>query len=328
MIALKNRKAPPATGAGAGERSRPGLPPFLLEFKKYWTYKYLTLLLLPGILWYIVFKYVPIYGLTLAFKDFTFRKGILGSAWVGLEHFRYLFSLPGFWTVFRNSVVINVYQLLVGFPAPILFALLLNEITSLRIKKTVQTISYLPHFLSWVILASMFTQLLSPSTGPINLLLSSLGIEPIYFLASPRWFRGVLVVTNVWKSVGWSSIIYLAALANVDVEMYEAARMDGANKLQEMLHITLPSIAGVITVMLIFQAGKLLNDNFDQVFNLYNAAVYEVGDVLGTYTYRMGLKDMQYSLSTAVGLVTNVISFGLVVLTNAVAKRINDYGIW
>ncbi|MGI5898723.1 MAG: ABC transporter permease [Christensenellales bacterium] len=252
----------------------------------------------------------------------------MGSAWVGFEHFEYLFSLPGFWKVFRNSIFINFYQLLFGFPAPILFAIMLNEIVHLRFKKIVQTISYLPHFLSWVILAGMFTQLLSPSTGAVNLLLKALKIEPIYFLASPKWFRSILVATNIWKSVGWSSIVYLAALSNVDVEMYEAARIDGATKLQEIWYITLPSISGVITIMLIFRAGSLISDNFDQVFNLYNPAVYEVGDVLGTYTYRLGLRDMQYSLSTAVGLFTNVISFTLVILTNAIAKRINDYGIW
>lgn len=302
--------------------------PIIGSFKGYWKHKYLTFLLLPGIIWYVLFKYVPIYGLTLAFKDFNFRLGILDSPWVGLEHFYYLFSLPGFKAAFRNSLIINFYQLLLGFPAPIIFALLLNEINHLRFKKVVQTISYLPHFLSWVILGGMFIQFLSPSTGPINQIIKLLGGNPIYFLGDPRYFRGTLVATNIWKSVGWGSIVYLAALTNVDTQLYEAARLDGANRLQEIWYITLPSISGIITVMLIFQAGKLLNDNFDQVFNLYNAAVYEVGDVLGTYTYRMGLKDMQYSLSTAVSLVTNVVSFALVMLTNAVSKRINEYGIW
>lgn len=303
-------------------------PVFLNEFKKYWKYKYLTLLLIPGIIWYIVFKYAPIYGLSLAFKDFNFRLGIFDSPWAGLEHFKYLFSLPGFKAAFRNSIIINFYQLLLGFPAPILFALLLNEITQIRFKKVVQTISYLPHFLSWVILGGMFIQLLSPSTGALNHLLKMLGMEPVYFLGDPKYFRGTLVVTSIWKSIGWGSIVYLAALTNVDPQLYEAARLDGANKLQEILYVTLPSIAGIITVMLIFQAGKLLSDNFDQVFNLYNAAVYDVGDVLGTFTYRMGLKDMQYSLSTAVSLITNVISFALVIITNTIAKRINEYGIW
>jgi putative aldouronate transport system permease protein len=174
----------------------------------------------------------------------------------------------------------------------------------------------------------MFTQILSPSTGAVNLLLKAIGIQPIYFLASPSWFRTVMVVLNIWKSVGWGSIIYLAALSNVDVEMYEAARIDGSNKLQEIIYITLPSIVNVITIMLIFQAGRLLSDNFDQIFNLYNPAVYEVGDVLGTYTYRLGLRDMEYSMSTAVGLFTNIISFSLVALTNTAAKRISGDGIW
>lgn len=299
-----------------------------LLLRKYWKNKYLFLLLFPGIAWYILFKYFPIYGLSLAFKDFSFRKGIFGSAWVGMEHFAYLFSLSGFRKAFLNTLIINFYQLVFCFPAPIIFALLLNEIIHIRFKKIVQTISYLPHFLSWVILAGMFMQLLSPSTGALNQLLGYFGIGPFYFLGDPKYFRGTLVLTNLWKSIGWNSIVYLAALSNVDTQLYEAARLDGVNKFQEIIHVTLPSISGIITVMLIFQMGKLFGDNFDQVFNLYNAAVYEVGDVLGTYTYRMGLRDMQYSLSTAVSLVTNVISFSLVILTNAVAKKINDYGIW
>lgn len=296
--------------------------------RNYWKNKYLFLLLFPGIVWYIIFKYFPIYGLSLAFKDFSFRKGIFDSAWVGLKHFTYLFSLSGFRKAFSNTLIINFYQLVFCFPAPIIFALLLNEIIHIRFKKIVQTISYLPHFLSWVILAGMFIQLLSPSTGALNQLLGFFGIGPFYFLGNPKYFRGTLVLTNLWKSIGWNSIVYLAALSNVDTQLYEAARLDGVNKFQEIIHVTLPSIAGIVTVMLIFQMGKLFGDNFDQVFNLYNAAVYEVGDVLGTYTYRMGLRDMQYSLSTAVSLVTNVISFSLVILTNAVAKKINDYGIW
>ena len=303
-------------------------PQWILDFKNYWRYRYLMLLFLPGIAWFIVFRYIPIYGLTLAFKDFSFRAGIMGSEWVGLEHFRWLFSLPGFWNVFRNTVIINVYQLIFGFPAPIIFAILLNEMVHLRFKKLVQTISYMPFFLSWVILAGIMMQILSPSTGVVNMMLRSIGIEPIFFLGNPRYFRGVLVVSNIWRTVGWSSIIYLAALSNVDVEMYEAARMDGASKLKEIWYITLPSITNVITIMLILRAGSMLADNFDQIFNLYNPAVFEVGDVLATYTFRLGLRNMEYSMATAVGLFTNVISFALVIMANAVSRKFNDYGIW
>lgn len=301
---------------------------FLTDFKKYGKYKYLTLLLLPCVVWYIVFKYVPMYGLLIAFKDFKFSSGILGSEWVGLQHFQELLVLPGFWRVFRNTVIISFAYLIFGFPAPIIFALLLNEITCMPFKKTVQTLSYLPHFLSWVVLAGMFVQFLSPSTGPVNIMLKAIGMEPIYFLGDPKYFRGVLVITNLWKSMGWSSIIYLAALSGVDVELYEAAIIDGATRWQQFKSITLPAISGVITIMLIFEVGRLVNDNFDQVFNLYNAAVYEVGDVLGTYIYRLGLKDMRYSLSTAVGLFKNVISFLLIIFSNALSKKINDQGIW
>jgi len=303
-------------------------PQWVLDFRNYSRHWYLVLLFIPGILWFVVFRYIPIYGLTLAFRDFSFRAGILGSEWVGLAHFRWLFSLPGFWDVFRNTVIINFYQLFFGFPAPIIFAIFLNEITHLRFKKLAQTISYLPHFLSWVILAGMMVQILSPSTGMVNFLLRAIGMDPIFFLGDPRYFRGVLVFSSIWRSIGWSSIIYLAALSSVNVEMYEAARIDGAKKLQEIWYITLPSISNVITIMLILRAGTLLADNFDQIFNLLNPAVFEVGDVLATYTFRLGIRNMEFSMATAVGLFTNVISFTLVILINAVSKKFNDYGIW
>jgi putative aldouronate transport system permease protein len=271
---------------------------------------------------------VPIYGLVIAFKDYTFSEGIMGSPWVGLAVFKEMFASPAFWDVFKNTIVISLLQFAFGFPAPIIFALLLNEITAMKPKKAFQTISYLPHFVSWVILAGLFSQFLSPSTGPVNILLQALGQKPIYFMADPKWFVFVLILTEVWKSIGWGSIIYLAALSGIDAEMYEAASIDGAGRWVKMKSITLPSLAPVITVMLILAIGKLVNDNFDQIFNMYNPAVYKVADVMSTYLYRKGLEDMEYSLATAMGLFKNVIAFAMVMGANALAKRINENGIW
>lgn len=294
----------------------------------YWRQRYLLILLLPALVYYIIFHYIPMYGVIIAFKDYKFSKGIMGSVWVGLEHFRRLFGMESFWQVFRNTIIIGIWKFFWGFPAPVIFALFLNELTQVRFKKTVQTISYLPHFVSWVVLGGILMQLLSPSTGPVNTVLKQLGMDPVYFLADPKWFRTVLVVSHVWKSIGWGSIVYIAALTSVDQEIYEAAMIDGANRFQRMFKITIPEITPVITIMLIMAVGHLINDDFDQVFNLYNSAVYSVGDVISTYTYRSGLVDMEYSFATAVGLFKNVISVVLVVGANMVCKRINEYGIW
>lgn len=286
------------------------------------------LLFLPAVLYYVVFHYMPIYGVLIAFKSYKFTLGVWGSPWVGLKHFEDLFAVAGFWQVFRNTLLISLYKLVFGFPAPIAFALLLNEIRQTVFKRFVQTVTYLPHFLSWVVLAGLAIQFLSPSTGPINLLLKAAGLDPIFFLGDPSWFRSVLVATDIWKELGWGTIVYLAALSGVNPELYEAASMDGANRYQRMRHITLPAMTPVITIMLIFAVGRLVSDDFDQVFNLYNTAVMEVGDVLGTYTYRMGLVNMEYSFATAIGLFRNVVAFVLIVSANAIAKRINEYGLW
>lgn len=296
--------------------------------KRFWDARYLFALFIPGMAFFFIFKYFPIYGLVIAFKDYHFLAGILRSPWVGLANFRELFSLQSFWEVFRNTIIISGLQFIFGFPAPIVFALLLNEIRQRTPKRAIQTISYLPHFVSWVILGGIFLQFLSPSSGPVNALITAFGGKPVYFLADPHWFRGVLVVTDVWKSIGWGSIVYLAALSSIDPNLYEAAAIDGAGRWARMRAITLPSLAPVITVMLILAAGRLVSDNFDQVFNLYNPAVYKVGDVMSTYMYRRGLVNLDYSLATAVGLFQNLIAFIVLISANWIARRINEYGIW
>lgn len=268
------------------------------------------------------------YGIIIAFKDYKFLKGILGSAWVGFENFQLMFSGRSFKQVFFNTLSISGLKFVFGFPFPILFAILLNELSNIKFKKAIQTISYLPHFLSWVVLAGMFIQFLSPSSGPINKLLILLNFKPIYFLGDSNWFRVVLVVTSIWKAVGWGSIIYLASLSNINPELYESAMIDGANRLKQIIHITLPGLAPVITITLILSVGQIMGDDFDQVFNLYSPAVYGVGDVISTYTYRMGLVSMKYSFATAVGLFQNIIALSLILITNMISKKINDYGIW
>lgn len=296
--------------------------------RQYWKYRYLMLLLIPSVIVLIIFKYVPMYGVTIAFKDFKLRKGIMGSPWVGFDVFEKVFSMPVFWTAFKNTAILGIMNLIIGFPLPILLALLLNEIQNERYKKVLQTISYLPHFVSWITLSGLFIQLLSPSTGPVASLFRLVGAEPYYFMGEVSTFRWVLVATNAWKGVGWGSIVYLAALSGVDQEMYEAALIDGANRFQRIWYITIPSILPTVTIMLILRAGSILADNFDQIYNMSNAAMYEVANVLGVYTYELGLKNLRYSESTAVSLFLNVISFGLVMLTNFVSNRVNDYGIW
>lgn len=283
---------------------------------------------IPVIAYYLIFKYAPMYGIVLAFKDYSIRKGILGSPWVGFTVFEELFATHTFVRAFRNTVIISLLRWVFGFPMPILLALMLNELKNLRFKKTMQTISYLPHFLSWIILTGLFTQLLSPTNGPINYIISLLGGKPIYFLADNAWFRSTMVITGIWKEIGWGSIVYLATIAGIDTELYEAAECDGATRWQKMFRITLPLMKPTIVILLIMNCGSILEAGFDQIFNFYNSAVYETGDIIDTYVYRRGIGDMEYSISTAVGLFKNVIGFILVTGTNFIAKRLGEGGIW
>ena len=299
-----------------------------MTVREYIKYRSFVLMFLPVMIYFIVFKYIPMFGNVLAFKNFKFKLGIFGSEWVGFEHFIDLFSSPSFLEVFRNTLIISFSKLLVNFPCPIIFAILLNEIKGKWFKKSIQTISYLPHFVSWVILAGIFKQFLSPSTGPVNIALSSMGLDPIYFLGEPSVFRFTLVFTSLWKGLGWGAIVYLAALSSIDPGLYEAAEIDGANRFHKIIYITVPSLAPVMTVMFILAVGKIMNDDFDQIYNLLSPAVYSTGDVIGTFSYRRGIVDMSYEFSTAVGLFQNIISFALVIITNAFANKVGENGIW
>jgi putative aldouronate transport system permease protein len=295
------------------------------------TYKYYYLLLLPMLAWFVIFCYFPMYGVVIGFKDYNIRLGIFGSAWADpvFKYFNQLFSSTAFRQSFWNTIVISALKMIFGFPAPIIFALFLNELRGKYFKKTVQTLSYLPYFISWVILGGILRDLLS-ATGPINYLVQLFGRSPVLFLGDTSTFRSVIVITYIWQSIGWSSIIYLAAIASIDAEQYEAAMMDGATRLGMMWRITLPSIRPTISILFILSMGTLLSAGFDQVFNLYSGAVYSVGDILDTYIYRVGLQNFDYSLSTALSLVKNIIGLALVLISNFVAVRIGgkENALW
>lgn len=298
---------------------------FLENMKVFGSY---YIMLIPGILFFLIFCYGPMYGMIIAFQDYYPLKGISGSSFVGFKHFKALFSNPFFLPVLRNTLIISLYKLLICFPAPIVLCIALNEITHTGFKKVVQSISYLPHFISWVVVSGIIIEFLSPSRGPVNILLKELGFDPIFFIADPKYFRGVLVLSDLWKSIGWGSIVYLAAVTNVDPSLYEAAEMDGAGRIQKIIHVTLPAIVPIITVMFIMESGKILNDSFQQVYNFLTPTTYGVGDVISTFVYRMGIQNMQYSFTTAVDLFKNTISFALVMLTNWIARRTSDYVLW
>ncbi|HZG78042.1 MAG TPA: ABC transporter permease subunit [Paenibacillus sp.] len=286
------------------------------------------LLLLPGLLFLIVFKYIPMYGIVIAFQDFNVFEGIVGSAWVGFQHFEKLFRYPEFYNVLKNTLIISIYKMVVLFPIPILIAILLNEIRHMVFKRSIQTVIYLPHFLSWVIIGGLFTNILSPSSGIVNKIIELFGGEAISFLTDNNWFRTMLVVSQGWKEAGWAAVVYIAAIAGVNPELYEAASIDGAGRVKQMIHITLPGIAATIVLMLILRLGNLLEAGTEQILVMYNPVVYETSDVIGTYVYRIGLGKMQYSFSTAVGLFNSVIGFILILSGNYLSKKLVQRSIW
>lgn len=288
----------------------------------------LHLMILPGLLIIIVFGYIPMAGLSIAFQNFSPIAGFKNINWVGMDNFKYLLDLPGFWQVVWNTVFISLMKIISGLVVPVLVALLLNEVRRSGFKRTIQTVIYMPHFFSWVILAGIIVDVLSPSSGIVNMLLRAIGMEPIQFLASNDWFPYILVITDQWKEFGFGTIIYLAALTSIDKSLYEAAVMDGAGRWKQTWHITLPGIRPIIILMVTLSLGNVLNGGFDQVFNLYNPLVYESGDILDTMIYRIGLQDAQYSVSTALGLIKSVVSFVFIGLGYYLAYRFANYRIF
>lgn len=310
----------------SSEMAKPGkVRRFFRNLNKY---KYLYLLMLPGIIWYFIYKYLPMYGVIIAFKDFNFRQGIWHSPWVGLKHFEFIFTFPDFYRIVRNTIIINIYELLFAFPAAILLALLLNELKSAVFKRSIQTVVYFPHFLSWVIFGGIIIQLLSPGDGLVNQIRQLFGLEPIHFMVESDYFRGIVISSLILKESGWAAIIYLAALSGIDPEQYEAAIIDGASRLQKLFYITLPGIRNTIIIMLILKIGQMLDYGFEQIYVLYNPAVYDVGDILPTYIYRIGLLDAKFSMTAAIGLFQSAIGFFLIWGANRVARRFGDVTIW
>lgn len=290
--------------------------------------KFLYLLMFPGLVFFILFKYVPMWGIVIAFQDYSPYLGVVQSKWVGFEHFNRLFSNPDFVKLLRNTTMISIMSLLFFFPMPIIFSLLLNEVRNVVFKRILQSIVYLPHFLSWVIIAGITFLLFSQTSGIVNLLLASYGEDKVDFLTNSDMFWWLLTAQSIWKDTGWGTIIFLAAIAGVDPQQFEAAKIDGANRLRQVWHITLPAIRSVILILLILRLGHVMDVGFEQVFLMMNGAVSEVADVFETYVYRMGIQSGQFSYSTAVGLFKSVIGLVLVIVSNRIAKRLGEEGVY
>ncbi|PYI57593.1 ABC transporter permease [Paenibacillus flagellatus] len=288
----------------------------------------LYVLLLPVIAFFIVFEYVPMYGVQIAFKNFVATKGVWGSPWVGLRHFERFFESYYFWRLLLNTLGIGLYQLIVGFPVPIVLALLINEVRSRTFSRFVQTVTYAPHFLSTVVMVGLILIFLSPETGLLNRIVAAVRGEPIPFLTEPAWFKSVYVLSGVWQQMGWSSIIYLAALTGIDPQLHEAARVDGANRWRRIWHINLPGIMPTVTILLILNMGSLLGVGFEKVYLMQNPLNMPASDVIATHVYRKGIIDGQYSYSAAVGLFNSVVNFVLLVAVNRIARKANDTSLW
>ena len=284
-------------------------------------------MMLPAMLLLLIFSIAPMSGIVIAFEKFVPAKGIFGSKWVGLNNFKYMFSQPDSWQVLSNTVIIAVSKIVLNLVVPVIVALLLNEIRSRSFKRAVQTIIYLPHFLSWVILGGILTNVLSLD-GIVNRFLQLLGMEPVLFLASNATFRPVIIITDVWKEFGFGSVIYLAAITGINETLYEAAEMDGANRLQRVLHVTLPGIMPTVVLMATLSLGNVLNAGFEQIFTLYNPMVYSTGDIIDTYVHRTGLVNAQYGLATAVGLLKSVVSMVLIAGSYKLAEKTVNYRIF
>lgn len=291
------------------------------------TNKSLYLMLLPVILYYIVFCYLPIYGAQIAFRDFKPRFGVLGSEWVGFENFVDFFKSVYFTRLIRNTLMINVLNLLIGFPAPILLALLLNEVRNLAFKKTVQTVSYLPHFISTVVVSGMIMQFVS-TEGFITKSLTFFGVPQNNLLTIPEFFRSIYISSDIWQGIGWGSIIYIAAIAGINPELYEAAKIDGAGRIKQILHITLPGILSTIITLFILRIGTMMSLGYEKIILLYNPSIYETADVISTFVYRKGLLDLNYSFSTAVDLFNSVINLTLLFSANKIARKLTSSSLW
>ena len=294
-----------------------------------WRHRVFYAMIAPAVVLLAIFAYWPMYGITIAFKDYSPRAGIMGSKWVGFEHFEILFGpdMPGFWQAFWNTIEINFLKLIFGFPAPILLAIMLNAVRNKRLKNIIQTIVYLPHFVSWVVISGLLFSLFDTTSGALTIILGKMGVEVDVF-GDGKQFITMLVLSDIWKEVGWGAIIYLAALSGISPEYYEAARLDGASTVKQFWYITLPMLFPTISIMLIMRVGGLIGGGFDQIYNLYNTRVDEVSEVLDTFIYKYGIGEGMFSLGTAVGLFTNVINVALLLVTNKIVKMLGGGGLY
>lgn len=290
--------------------------------------RYLLLLFAPGFLYYVIFKYVPIFGIVISFKDYNLMKGIWESDWVGLKYFYQFFQSPDAFKIIRNTFLLGFYNVIFSFPVPIILALLLNELRLMLYKRFIQTVSYLPHFISTVVVVGMVTMFLSPTSGIINQIITWLGFDAINFLQNASWFRTIYVASGIWQSAGWGSIIFLAALTAIDPELYNAAEIDGAGRWRRMFHITLPGIAPAIIILLILNIGNMIDIGFEKVFLLYNPATYETADIISTYVYRIGIVNGNFSYGTAVDLFMGIISLIFIVSANFASRKLTDNSLW
>lgn len=286
------------------------------------------LMLLPAVLITFIFKYIPFVGISMAFEDYTPLKGMFDQKWVGMDNYKYLFSLPGFGSVIWNTIFIAVVKMIGNLIFPVLIALLLNEVHAKHYKKTVQTVLYLPHFISWAALAGIFIDILSPSGGIVNQLLNMLGMKSVFFLGDSKVFPYTMAVTDIWKELGWGTIVYLAAITGIDPTYYEAAKIDGASRLKQVLYVTVPSILPMILLMMVLSVGNVLQAGFEQVFNLYSPQVYSTGDIIDTYVYRIGVIEAKFDLATAVGLFKSAISFVLIMVGYKLADKLAGYKVF
>jgi len=290
--------------------------------------KYLILMVLPAVAYFIIFHYLPMYGVLMAFKNFSPSRGIWNSPWVGLKWFEQFFDSIYAFRLIKNVLLLNLYNLLWSFPIPIVFALMLNEIRKNAFKRVVQTVSYMPHFISVVVIVGMAITFLSPNDGIVNTALEKLGFAKINFLSEPGWFRTIYIGTDVWASFGYNSILYLAALAGIDSQMYEAARIDGASRWKQLVHVTLPGIAPTIIILLLLQLGRMMSIGFEKIILLYTPSTYEVSDVISSYVYRIGLVGGDFSFAAAVDLMNATINFVLIVVFNWLSRRLTETSLW
>ncbi len=316
-VAARNREIVPGPG-----KVQTGLGKRLMKNKL------LYLMILPGALFFIIFKYAPMFGLSLAFQDYSPYQGFAGSPWVGFKHFERLFADPVFWTIFRNTLILFFLNTVVYFPVPIILALMMNEVGKLVFKRFVQTMIYIPHFMSWVIIVSISFVMLTQDGGVVNEFLTKIGHDKVNFLLSDVWFRPTYILQVIWREAGWGTILYLAAITAIDPQLYEAARMDGAGRFRQMWHITLPSIRGVIVVLLILRIGHMMDLDFEHVYLMLNSMNRNVAEIFDTYVYTTGLKQGQFSYSTAVGAFKSIVGLVMVIIANWIAKKLGEEGIY